>query len=324
LPRQAGHDGSTRFVEGSGGFLIPLRPRPQTSPSMEAGRLTRRPEQPTPSSRASGSELAPQAGRPARVLSRLERCPICQFELGTTSIEAHWEAEHCRPITFNPSPVTRRRSVPVRTSRQGGAKKTQPIRVRCGVCDAMIRKELLRDHLTRAHDLGPWPAGSVSEVGSSRPHTDPVEVKRRFKSFAELRAFHDQLDPKPRLSRPRVEAARPGEQAVRRRRLTPCPRCGVQVREDRLVRHRDRCVPAGRPKRRRPADPERSSNCVLTGLHKKQARDQRQAEQARIDETIGVRDPRDATRGLGQLCREPNGRFGSHPLHDAYGDESDA
>ena len=41
-----------------------------------------------------------------------------------------------------------------------------------------------------------------------------------------------------------------------------------------------------------------------------------------IDEALGHRDPLDATRDYYQF-RE-NGRFGSHPLHDAFNDESEA
>ena len=47
------------------------------------------------------------------------------------------------------------------------------------------------------------------------------------------------------------------------------------------------------------------------------------ARQPEVEEHLGGADPHDASKGWGHVARE-HGRYGSHPLHDDYEDESNS
>lgn len=101
-----------------------------------------------------------------------------------------------------------------------------------------------------------------------------------------------------------------------RHHFTRCSVCGVAIRTSRLKRHATRCpgrtTRVSRPQRRRSQQrrsPKRSAFWVT----------KRRIVQT-LDDALGRRDRRDATRDY-YWFRE-NGRWGSHPAHDGFDDES--
>ncbi len=107
--------------------------------------------------------------------------------------------------------------------------------------------------------------------------------------------------------------------------MTTCAVCGTTVREGILPEHLAQC-------RDRKGDPvaevDLYSSPLAQALSKYLERpalggtDRRGAEWKRASEDLGYDDLHDARRGQGQHVRD-HGSFGSYPVHDDYGDESE-
>lgn len=99
------------------------------------------------------------------------------------------------------------------------------------------------------------------------------------------------------------------------RKLTACSICGSRVRHDRIGRHKRRVHRlALQRSKRKTAIPE-TAGVELTPLEKWKA--QKQAGQSPFQPNL------DATKPYAHAYRE-HGKFGSHPSHDGFDDESGA
>lgn len=115
-----------------------------------------------------------------------------------------------------------------------------------------------------------------------------------------------------------------------RRRLVKCPYCSANVREDRLEKHKRKVhrarlagsQPTSSRTRRtrgriasRTARPKRRPGSGSSRLS--------QSDRNKLESLWQSHDePRDGSKGWGHMRRE-HGRFGSHPLFDDYGEESE-
>lgn len=105
------------------------------------------------------------------------------------------------------------------------------------------------------------------------------------------------------------------------RPMVACPQCRSSVRRDRLDRHL-RKVHQSRTGTRPGLQPPKANAAVVgmgAGTGRALGIPQAPNRESSEEERTG-RDLQDATRLYGHSYRE-NGRFGSHPLHDDFGDE---
>jgi hypothetical protein len=113
-----------------------------------------------------------------------------------------------------------------------------------------------------------------------------------------------------------------------RRPMGNCPECGVVVRVDRMQKHLAK-VHSGAVVEASKQEKTKSVKArVMDAASKKSgfASDSRGSSNflKKSFDGDGLResDPRDASKYWGYLARD-NGQFGSYPLHDDFGDESD-
>jgi hypothetical protein len=105
--------------------------------------------------------------------------------------------------------------------------------------------------------------------------------------------------------------------------LVPCPHCPAKVKATNLKRHvievhrkgpgTRKALPLG-PSSGRGFGPSRADK------HSSKVLPPDYTSRDVFEQTVGV-DRRDRTRGIGHVVRE-NGRYGSHPIHDGFDDES--
>jgi hypothetical protein len=128
----------------------------------------------------------------------------------------------------------------------------------------------------------------------------------------------------PNRSKPSPELSRP----VRHNRidLVKCPNCMASVRPDRLEKHiQTKCPQRTNPT---PQSDQFESSRVKTAKHKNGISHVNQtAEEIRIGKESLWQSSDESSYGdkyLGHMQREWDGKFGSLPLYDDYGDEADA
>lgn len=309
------------YVEGSGGFLTPLSPPPNQRRSLSQKRV----------SNPSATESQPQAkAQRPRVLQHsdtsaaIRQCPVCQCDLAGTTIEAHWELTHCRPVVFRESKRPSRLGSLTTSKDRSRLSSGKGSRIQCGICGARLQPKLLSDHVRQvhgAHATRTQPKASTGQEGSA----SSAQSGRVLKTFAELRAYAKRVAPSGSLNReaPGAQAPMGRGHAEAGHKLVPCPSCRQCVRADRLSRHQAKVH--GVPER---DGPRRGSTggkvgTAVTGPGKRVPIDPARADREKVDENTGARDPRDASKYVGHQFRETGGRFGSHPIHDGYDDESD-
>lgn len=121
-----------------------------------------------------------------------------------------------------------------------------------------------------------------------------------------------------------------------KRTLVQCPYCQSDVREDRLEKHkrkvhgamvpgvpavaREGMDPARLSKRTRPKASRQSGHQQPGGSVSSQICSSERLELEKLKQSQD--EPRDGSKYWGHVRRE-HGRFGSHPLMDDYGDESE-
>ncbi len=128
---------------------------------------------------------------------------------------------------------------------------------------------------------------------------------REVKLAAHIRKVHPARPASTRMS---FVAAR-GTALKQAGRLISCPHCRVGVLAEALAEHRREVHPTKQHAVSLETRERTSSNSTTIAR--------------RLGERLGNDGPRDATRGTGFAVRE-RGRFGSHPVHDDYSDESDS
>jgi phage FluMu protein Com len=180
----------------------------------------------------------------------------------------------------------------------------------------MARKDqvtYVRDEFGGIHLLG---------TGRSRPKVRLPRARKRCPHCHRLilvRNFTDHLVESHSNQQSREVSARRSPATTRP--MTQCPRCKSLVRQDRLERHRQKVH-------------SDSGTGPRKELHREDRRTRRSAsapttssvdarlEEARVRESD--HEPRFGGKCTGLSARDSDGTFGSTPLHDDYGDESDS
>lgn len=102
---------------------------------------------------------------------------------------------------------------------------------------------------------------------------------------------------------------------------TTCPLCGVRVRKRRLARHLKAAHVRGAPQ---PGEPELAALRAGGRSNRERTPAVRKRGPAALDISGSGNLPKfDGSHGFHSFARE-EGRFGSHPAHDDYGEESEA
>jgi len=106
-----------------------------------------------------------------------------------------------------------------------------------------------------------------------------------------------------------------GNASSQNRKIAICDKCGANVRHDRLSRHKRRVHGHGSQRPSRKGTIQETTSSESTALEK--WKDQKQASQSPLQPNL------DATKLYAHSYRE-HGKFGSHPSHDGFDDESGA
>lgn len=169
-----------------------------------------------------------------------------------------------------------------------GSKKGKPL-VQCHLCQKRLLSSQFTEHLISIHRsyLEGW--DHLSTYPQQRLAPEP--------------SLHDVHN----TEAGRLSSSKPVEVSSSSKKMVRCPYCACSVREDRLNKH---CH-----KVHNISHESRNHNVS------------RQARQSRTEKPESLEqaylETRDGGKYLGYMARE-NGRFGSLPLYDDYGDESEA
>ena len=195
----------------------------------------------------------------------------------------------------------------LRTRGRGG--RPRP-RKPCPICNALVTR--LQRHINKIHNRS----------------TD--QAIQQNTSFQTLPAKDQQISKAlPGSPQPRTSSSASEKPAVKRHSMTNCPFCHAQVREDRLQRHLSSRCPSrsvkGRNTRSRSGRISEAAREIREMSH--QADSSRPVGSLRYKEGAEIESPDwynnlDATKNIGYPVRE-SGRYGSHPSHDGFDDESE-
>lgn len=173
----------------------------------------------------------------------------------------------------------------------------------CPVCGVRVRVNNLDKHIRKVH-----PDYSADNSHTSQKSSFPVQQSRHnetAKSTAEKQVPLDNT------------LTQGGE------KMTQCPYCSCRVRVDRLEKHIQKRCPVRR--KESPQTDKRVSSNKRQNMHQVSVSNmhngsniEEEALRQSFDESIY------GGKYLGHLRREFDGKFGSLPLYDDYGDESDA
>jgi len=128
--------------------------------------------------------------------------------------------------------------------------------------------------------------------------------------------------PKPKRSRQPPRQKRPNlipySAAVAATQSTKCPYCDCKLKSKNLDRHIRKCPKAGgqKPAKAQPPFPSKYKH-----PHVSKSAPIEPQKGTTIPDHLGSYDRHDAAKGWGQAYRD-SGKFGSFPIHDAFGDES--
>ncbi len=178
----------------------------------------------------------------------------------------------------------------------------------CPICNALVTR--LQKHINKTHN---------SSTGQGRQQDASLQGPP---------AQEQQIGTAPPVSpQPRINSVRQ-EPTVNGHAMTNCSLCNARVREDRLQRHLSSRCPS-RPARAR--NPRSRSGSLVEAANKIKEKSDRAGSQQvgslRYKEGAEIEPPAwsnnlDATKNIGYPVRE-SGRYGSHPSHDAFDDESE-
>jgi endogenous inhibitor of DNA gyrase (YacG/DUF329 family) len=118
-----------------------------------------------------------------------------------------------------------------------------------------------------------------------------------------------------------LKTVHPRNERSQSRTMTNCPECGVQVREKNLARHLGKVHQKQKPQKNRRRDFEQKA--PRDGTSHERGRSISTKDAAKLEALRQSLDERrDGGKYLGYMSRE-SGKFGSLPLYDDYGDESE-
>jgi hypothetical protein len=215
----------------------------------------------------------------------LYQCPHCPAKVRANKVLRHLWNAHRKTL---PSPKS--------SSTQIGGKSKKGTLVVCPKCGAKVRPNRLKRHLSKVHN----------KIQVEQNH--PVDEATKRMTVCTECGIKVRLD---RLKNHQIKAHSTEQEEKKsttqktKNELTTCPDCNVKVRKDRLRRHYNK-VHRG-DKASRQADENQSGKRTSSHI--------REAFNQSFDE------PRDGSKHWGTMRRE-HGRFGSHPIFDDYGDES--
>jgi hypothetical protein len=177
------------------------------------------------------------------------------------------------------------------SSRLGRASRSARPRKNCPVCGVLVGR--LQRHLNRVHNPSTAPAAQQNA---------PIEA--------------------PPAQAQRTTEAVPARPTLNRTSMKSCPLCNAQIREDRFQSHVSRRCPFRSRKALGPvAAATAKINKTLHRAGSPSTESLRYKEGAEI-ELPAWSNNLDATKNIGYPARE-SGRYGSHPSHDAFDDESE-
>ena len=107
--------------------------------------------------------------------------------------------------------------------------------------------------------------------------------------------------------------------------LVPCPTCGSPVRQDRLTKHVLKCHSKAQKRPARIAVPKQGKTKATKHLHKQSVSPSKATGHPAHEKESFIQsfeETRYGDKGIGQVHREYDGKYGSLPLYDDYSDES--
>jgi hypothetical protein len=253
------------------------------------------------------------------------QCPYCRVDLRVSWLEEH-KRERCpnRPgaaVTPPAKPTLPIASSPASTSSalpsswsvylEDLDRRPEQLWVKCLLCSHCGPPSKIRRHLTQKHVT---PLDRPPREPAARPATATCAAQQRQDSIAERcsrcgcplladdRAAHLQVCAGRTPLKPDIVPAVPPE-------WSRCPFCDTKVKSAKLEQHRRTCMRRTKQvaaSARRDDSPRRTPEWITTVSLDARTSDER----------------RDASHGWGQRYRE-HGRFGSHPSHDSFDDESE-
>lgn len=237
------------------------------------------------------------------------RCPYCGTSIPRAEVEAHMRTSHPEEmaVPHRKAESSKRNDVPRHTKRLNVDKNEPRIRTVCPVCGKLMKQEDLAKHWEEKHALPPV------------PHT------HRRCLICEGVFTKEEMDAHTRVCRETLRS-RPQRRSKKRKKLPEkrvvCPKCGVQVNEKNLSRHLQNVHyfdTASNTSKQKPR--ARKGGKQSESKKKTASTPQRRQTPSWMEGQHDDGRKMDVTRPYAHARRE-HGRFGSHPSHDDYGDES--
>jgi hypothetical protein len=190
----------------------------------------------------------------------------------------------------------------------------------------MISSKKLNKHMAKVHSSERGPDSNNFAATSAGVKSEIAELPTiTKKQVASNSRVSEETNTKVNEIYQAVATANDSE----KNQLARCPYCTAHVKTTRLRKHLAkvhpskhllntgaRDLPTAATSQRRTERPEHTAKASLSWRE-----DQVQALEA-LRQSFD--EPRDGSKGLGHMRREGDGKFGSFPLHDDYGDEADA
>ena len=216
-------------------------------------------------------------------------------------------------------------SQPQKTKQVAGAARAMVV---CPKCRVSVSERRLSSHMMRVHPIVISQAGAMTGIGALAPDSRCLPTKPA--PFRRLPPPRPSFDPNslcwpPKTVSRRVRPLNSNQPFAKTtdahgvtKKMIVCPRCRVPVCEVNLPRHLRKVHNMAHDSH---GSGKRTKMVGSNGAHAQvsrttaSSREDNEVFQQRLERRM------DATRDMGYPARE-QGRYGSHPAHDAFHDES--